>query len=291
MHPMKNCPSLRRVAPRSRGAYAGPVHLAEQQFQLFRFAGFIAALSIALALQRLRPQARLGGAWRVNGALWLTNGLVMGMVCGACACSVALWAGAAGFGLLNRVHVPFAVAAIVTVVSLDAVSYAWHRANHRFGFLWRFHRVHHSDATFTVSTGVRFHPGELLLSLPVRLSAVVVVGAAPAAIVAFEVIFALANLIEHGNIALPGRVEERLGRFFITPAAHRWHHSRNRVALNTNFGTIFAFWDRLFATYARNTSEVHVDTGLPDLSGRLRWVQALALPWSGRGDAATTPRA
>jgi sterol desaturase/sphingolipid hydroxylase (fatty acid hydroxylase superfamily) len=263
--------------------------LSEQEFQLFRFAGFIAALAVALTLQHLRPQSRSMGAWRVNAALWLTNGAVMGVVCGACACSVALWARAAGVGILNLLHAPLAVATVVTVVALDAVSYGWHRANHRLAVLWRFHRVHHSDTTFTVSTGLRFHPGELLLSLPLRLTAVMVIGAPPAAIIIFEVTFAIANLIEHGNIALPRRMEERLGRLFITPAAHRWHHSRDRVALNTNFGTIFSFWDRLFATYARNTSEVRVDAGLPDLSGRIRWLEALALPWRGAGGPAPTP--
>jgi sterol desaturase/sphingolipid hydroxylase (fatty acid hydroxylase superfamily) len=156
--------------------------------------------------------------------------------------------------------------------------------------LWRFHQVHHSDTTFTVSTGVRFHPGELLLSLPVRLGAVLIIGAPPAAIIIFEVIFTVANLIEHGNIGLPLRVEERLGRLFITPAVHRWHHVSDRAALNTNFSTIFSFWDRLFATYAPNTSAVRVDTGLPDLSGHIRWLQALALPWRPRAGPSPAER-
>src|SRR5512139_2572216 len=110
--------------------------MTESTFQLIRLTGFAVALAVAVALQALRPHAALRGAWRINGALWLTNGVVMGVVCGACACSVALWARAAGVGILNLLHAPFAVAAIVTVVILDAVSYGWHRANHHLAFLW-----------------------------------------------------------------------------------------------------------------------------------------------------------
>jgi sterol desaturase/sphingolipid hydroxylase (fatty acid hydroxylase superfamily) len=157
--------------------------MSEQQFQIFRFAGFLLALVTAIALQRLLPHARLKGAWRANGALWLTNGVVMGVVCGACACSVALWARAAGLGVLNMVQAPLAASVVATVIAVDFVSYAWHRANHRLSFLWRFHRVHHSDTTFTVSTGLRFHRGELLLSLPLRLGAVALIGAPVSGIV------------------------------------------------------------------------------------------------------------
>jgi sterol desaturase/sphingolipid hydroxylase (fatty acid hydroxylase superfamily) len=260
--------------------------MSEQEFQLLRSAGFVAALLIAVMLQRRLPHAGLRGAWRVNGGLWLTNIVVMSLVCGACACAASLWVRAAGIGVLNVIGPPPIVAAVVTVVFLDLVSYAWHRANHRLAFLWRFHRVHHSDATFTVSTGLRFHPGELLLSLPVRLAAIAVIGAAPLGIIVFEFCFATANLIEHGDISLPARLERVLGRVFVTPALHRWHHSRQRPALNTNFGTVFVVWDRLLATYGQSTSSVRVDTGLPDGSGPILLTDALALPWRGRTSGA-----
>jgi len=239
--------------------------VSEGQFQLLRSAGFVAAVSLALLLQRLTPHARLRGSLRVNGALWLVNLVVIGVVCGACACTVARWTAEAGFGALNALAVPRPFAIPTAVVALDLVSYGWHRANHRIPFLWRFHQVHHSDPTFTASTGVRFHPGELLLSLPVRLSAVAVVGASAEAVVLFEVVFTIANLLEHGDIDLPLWFERRAGRVCVTPALHRRHHTKLGLDRDTNFGTIFSVWDRFFETFADSDSAAAVETGLPGL--------------------------
>jgi len=166
----------------------------------------------------------------------------------------------------------------VTVAVLDFVSYCWHRANHRIRPLWRFHQVHHSDAAFSVSTGVRFHPGELVLSLPLRLVAVVAVGAPLTGVIVFEIAFSVANLIEHGDIDLPLAFERRVGRALITPALHRRHHSRQRGELDSNYGTIFAIWDRLLGTFVDNSSAVRVDTGLPELKDTPGLRAALALP-------------
>jgi len=165
-----------------------------------------------------------------------------------------------------------------TLLTLDVVSYLWHRANHRVRWLWRFHQVHHSDAAFTVSTGLRFHPGELLLSLPVRLAAVAALGSPPVAVVVFEVVFTIANLIEHGDIDLPLAVERRIGRVFIVPALHRLHHSRRRAELNRNFGTVFVLWDRVLGTYADSSSGARVNTGLADLAETPVLGRALVLP-------------
>jgi sterol desaturase/sphingolipid hydroxylase (fatty acid hydroxylase superfamily) len=239
--------------------------VSEAQFQLLRGAGFAGALALAFVLQRLRPHARLRGSWRTNGGLWLANVVVVGVVCGACACTVARWAADAGVGVLNGMPAPRWLAVPATVVALDLVSYLWHRANHRLAFLWRFHQVHHSDPTFTASTGIRFHPGELLLSLPVRLGAVVLIGAPAEAIVLFEIVFGIANLVEHGDIALPPGFERRMGRVFITPALHRRHHTKLGPDRDRNFGTILAVWDRLLGTRVDNDSATRIETGLPGL--------------------------
>jgi sterol desaturase/sphingolipid hydroxylase (fatty acid hydroxylase superfamily) len=247
----------------------------EGQFQLLRGAAFGLAVAFAFLLQRVSPHARLRGSWSVNGGLWLVNALVLGTVCGACAFTVADWATNQRLGLFNVVSMPWCMTGVATIVALDLVSYWWHRANHRVGVLWKFHQVHHSDPTFTTSTGVRFHPGELLLSVPVRLGAVAVLGAPAVAVLAFEVMFAFANLIEHGDINLRG--EHGLSRVFVTPALHRRHHTRQGPARDTNFGTIFSGWDRLFGTYTQSDPTVRVDTGLPGLA-RVTFSEALALP-------------
>jgi len=252
--------------------------MTEGEFKLVRFVGFAVAVGLAVALQRWRPHARLRQPRHSNLGLWAVNLVVLGVVCGGCVCTVARWAGTAGIGLLNVIPVSLWVSVPATLLTLDVVSYLWHRANHRVRWLWRFHQVHHSDAAFTVSTGLRFHPGELLLSLPVRLAAVAALGSPPVAVVVFEVVFTIANLIEHGDIDLPLAVERRIGRVFIVPALHRLHHSRRRAELNRNFGTVFVLWDRVLGTYADSSSGARVNTGLADLAETPVLGRALVLP-------------
>jgi sterol desaturase/sphingolipid hydroxylase (fatty acid hydroxylase superfamily) len=235
----------------------------EARLQVLRAAGFVAAALLAVVIQWLAPHARLRGSWRVNGALWLLDTVVVGAVCGACGFGAAAWAARNGFGILNQIAVGPWTAIPVTVVGLDLTSYGWHRANHRVAFFWRLHQVHHSDPTFTVSTGIRFHPGELLLSLPVRLAAVVLIGASVWAVLVFEIAFVFANLLEHGDINLPSRAETWLGRVYITPAVHRRHHTKVGPERDTNFGTIFSIWDRTLGTFTPNDSAARVETGLP----------------------------
>jgi sterol desaturase/sphingolipid hydroxylase (fatty acid hydroxylase superfamily) len=254
--------------------------VSEDLFQSLRAAAFIAAAGLAFGLQRVSPHARIRGSWRVNLGLWAVNLVVMGAVCGACACSVAVWASRHGLGVLNAIDAPSWLALPVSVVALDLVSYAWHRANHVFPLLWRFHQVHHSDRAFTASTGVRFHPGELLLSLPLRLAMVVALGAPAAGVIVFEVVFTLANLLEHGDIDYPCRLERSIERLFVTPALHRRHHGKEGRQLGSNFGTIFSLWDRLLGTYGESTSAARVDIGLAQIREDLALFGALALPLS-----------
>jgi sterol desaturase/sphingolipid hydroxylase (fatty acid hydroxylase superfamily) len=237
--------------------------MTEIEFQILRAGGFVTAIGFALGMQRLRPHARLRGNAPTNVGFWLVNLVVIAAVCGACACTAANWAAAGGIGLFNVAAAPAWLAVPATIAALDMVSYGWHRANHQIPFLWRFHQVHHSDSDFTVSTAARFHPGELVMSLPFRLAAVVLLGATPESVIAFEVLFGIANFFEHGDIDLPLKLERRLRSVFVLPALHRRHHSRHGSELNSNFATIFIVWDRLFGTYGDATSEARVEIGLP----------------------------
>jgi sterol desaturase/sphingolipid hydroxylase (fatty acid hydroxylase superfamily) len=252
--------------------------MTEAEFQAFRAAGFALAVGLAVLLQRVTPQAGLRGIRSENFGLWVLNLAVMAAICGACACTASRWAAARHLGLLHAVALPGWAGVGVTIVALDFVSYAWHRANHVFPLLWRFHAVHHSDAHFTASTAVRFHPGELVLSLPLRLGAIVALGAPVHAVVAFEIVFAVANLIEHGNIALPARFERPAQRLLITPALHRMHHARTGPARDSNFGTILVVWDRLLGTCRENDSATRIDTGLPGIGGRPGLATLLLMP-------------
>jgi len=239
----------------------------EYDLRVLRLILFAFAVAGALVLQKLSPHSRSPGSIRVNAGLWLVNVAVTGTICGACVCSAARWATDSGIGLFNWYSIPAWAVFPVSVAFLDLVSYGWHRANHAIPFLWRWHQVHHSDTAFSVSTALRFHPGELVLSLPVRLAAVVALGVPVAAVVIFEVVFTFANAIEHGDIDLPSRVEAAGSRLLVTPALHRWHHTTDVHERDSNFGTIFSVWDRWLGTYAANDSATAVRTGLPGLSG------------------------
>jgi len=236
----------------------------EASYQLARAVGLAAAFLIGLALERWRPHERLRPAWGTNLGLWAVDSLVMAGVCGACGWVVAAWAAGHGLGLLAWLGAGPWAAAGLGLVGLDVVSYLWHRANHQVPVLWRFHQVHHADASFHVTTGLRFHPGELLLALPVRLAAILALGVPPEGVLVFELVFGAANLLEHGNFDLPRRLEHVIRRGFVTPALHRGHHVSNWSELNTNFGTVFSIWDRLAGTFRASEPERRVVTGLPN---------------------------
>ena len=252
--------------------------MTEAEFQIVKSIGFVLALASAVAVQRWRPHRALAGSWRANSGLWALNAAVLGVVCAGCACTVSRWASGVGAGLLNQGVVSAWVAIPVSVLGMDLVSYFWHRANHLVRFLWRFHQAHHSDPDYTVTTALRFHPGELLLALPLRLLAVAVLGVPIVGVIVFEVIFAFANFYEHGNIDLPLKFERTIGRVFITPALHRRHHSRESRLLDTNYGAIFSLWDRSFQSYGENSSATRVATGLPRIEPAIGIRGILALP-------------
>ena len=236
----------------------------ETTYQLARGVALAAAVVLALALERWRPHERLRPAWGTNVGLWAIDTLVTAVVCGACGWVVAAWAADQGFGLLAWLRPGPWTAVAVSILGLDAVSYLWHRANHQVPVLWRLHQVHHADANFHVTTGLRFHPGELLLAFPVRLAAIVALGVPPEGVLLFELLFGVANLLDHGNFDLPRRLEPIVQRLFITPSLHRGHHASDWQELNTNFGTVLSAWDRVGGTFRRSDGERHVVTGLPD---------------------------
>ncbi len=236
----------------------------ETSYQLARGVGLAAAVVLGLALEHWRPHERLRPAWRTNVGLWAIDSLVTALICGACGWVVAAWAAGQGLGLLAWIGAGPRAAVLVGILGLDAVSYLWHRANHQLPLLWRFHQVHHSDASFHVTTALRFHPGELLLALPVRLAAIVLLGMPPEGVLLFEVVYGVANFLEHGNFDLPRRIEPVVRLMFVTPALHRGHHASNWHDLNTNFSTVFSIWDRLARTLHIGEPDRRVVTGLPD---------------------------
>ena len=221
--------------------------------------------------------------WKVNMPLAVLNAAITSFVCGGCACLVARFAEGRGFGLGNilAVSLPWRIGA--SVVILDLTAYLWHRANHRLLFLWRFHAVHHSDQIFEVSTALRFHPGEILISLVIRLSVVALFGIPVFGILVFEMVYAFFNLVEHGNIRVHRAIAQWVELVFITPAIHRKHHSKKREDLDSNYGTIFSFWDRILSTHHPSSSSEAIAVGLPGWNqARLSFMELLRMPLTDR---------
>jgi sterol desaturase/sphingolipid hydroxylase (fatty acid hydroxylase superfamily) len=236
----------------------------EAFYSLARGAGLAAALAAALALERWRPHERsLRPAWGTNAGLWAAGLVVTAVLCGACGWTLAVWAGERGIGLLRWAGAGTAPSLAVAILALDAVSHAWHRANHRIALLWRFHQVHHADVSFHATTALRFHPGELVLALPVRLVAVLLLGVPPEGVLGFELLFGTANLLEHGNFDVPRRLDPHVQRVLVTPSLHRAHHGADWDELDGNFGTVFSFWDRLAGTFRAGDPARRIRTGLP----------------------------
>jgi sterol desaturase/sphingolipid hydroxylase (fatty acid hydroxylase superfamily) len=151
--------------------------------------------------------------------------------------------------LLPRLPIPPLLAAVIAFAALDLVIYAQHRVMHRIPLLWRLHRMHHTDLALDVSSGVRFHPAEIVLSMGIKIVAVVLLGAAPDVVLIFEIALSSFSLLTHANLALPVAVDRGMRRVFVTPDMHRIHHSVLDTEHDTNFGFQVSWWDRLFGTY------------------------------------------
>ena len=184
-------------------------------------------------------------------------------------------------GLLYQLGVASWGNVVVTVICLDGVTYLWHRAYHGVPVMWRMHRVHHSDRELDVTTSGRFHLTEMVLSAAFRLGVIAVLGASVASVVIFEIVFGLLNQIEHANIHLPEALDRALRWVVVTPDMHRLHHSQEKAHTNSNYSTIFSWWDRCFGTYQFGADQHALTIGLPEYqqSRKVAFEKVLAMPF------------
>lgn len=255
-----------------------------ENFQSFKVVGLAVSLALVITAQLLVPNRNQLRAvlanWRVNVPLAVIDGVLLGLLCGACVCTWAMNVRESGLGTFDRIGLPYWFQVAITIPLLDLVAYLWHRANHLSRFLWRFHSVHHSDVIFEATTALRFHPGELLISLGIRLLVVTLTGLPLLGLILFEVIFGFFNLFVHSDLRLSPRVETVLSRMVITPSMHRLHHSDQPDELNTNFGTIFSVWDKVGRSFVLADALRPIPVGLPQQQGRsLSLGRLLALPF------------
>ncbi|MGD8568618.1 MAG: sterol desaturase family protein [Gammaproteobacteria bacterium] len=187
--------------------------------------------------------------WLNNLGLVGLNTVVLRLLFPAAAVGVAVFASEEGWGLLHYYPVPLAVAVVVSVLVLDFIIYLQHVLVHAVPALWRLHRVHHADLDYDVTTGARFHPIEIILSMLIKFATIVVLGAPVIAVILFEVILNATAMFNHGNISLPKGLDRVLRWIVVTPDMHRVHHSVEDDEANSNFGFNLPWWDRLFGTY------------------------------------------
>ncbi|MBV9868196.1 MAG: sterol desaturase family protein [Abitibacteriaceae bacterium] len=166
-------------------------------------------------------------------------------------------------GLLHWLTLPPLLAAVAGIMTFDYAYYWWHIATHNVPLLWRFHNVHHTDLDMDVSTATRFHFCELLLSVAFRVAVVLLTGITPWALLAFEVCFECAGQFHHSNWCLPVRVERALNLVIVTPRMHGIHHSIVLDETNSNWGTIFSWWDKLHHTLRRDIAQADITIGVP----------------------------
>lgn len=221
---------------------------AENPIRLTAFLGMLGAMALwELAAPHRRADMPRLIRWSNNLALVVVDTIVLRLIFPVLAVGVATWA--QGTGLLSLLPLPGWLAIVAACFLLDLAIYGQHVVFHKVPALWRLHRMHHSDTGFDVTTGLRFHPGEVALSMAIKMAVIVVIGAPPEAVLIFEVVLNAASLFNHANIRLPAPVERLTRLILVTPDLHRIHHSEIRVETDSNYGFSVPWWDRLFGTF------------------------------------------
>ena len=214
------------------------------------FFGVLVLMTLWEVLTPRRPQSiRRLLRWPNNLGLVVLNTFVVRLLFPFAGVGMAFYAQSMGWGLFNIVAPSAWLAIAGAVLLLDLTIYGQHVMLHAVPLLWRLHRMHHADLEFDVTTGLRFHPGEIVVSMLIKLAAVLVLGPAPVAVLIFEVMLNATSMFNHGNVRLPTRLDRVLRLFVVTPDMHRVHHSIDRRETDSNFGFNVPWWDRLFGTY------------------------------------------
>lgn len=231
----------------------------EPAIRLAFFLGVFAAVALwEVAAPRRALTVSKALRWTSNLGLVALNTVLPRLLFPLAAVGVAAFAAENGWGLLNHFQVPFLLAVPLAVVAMDFVIWLQHVMVHAVPALWRLHRVHHADLDYDLTTGARFHPLEILLSMLIKFATIVVLGPPVVAVVIFEVLLNATAMFNHGNIRLPAALDRVLRWFVVTPDMHRVHHSVEDDECNSNFGFNLPWWDRLFGTYREQPRGGHL---------------------------------
>ena len=219
-----------------------------------RLSIFLAVFGAMALWEFLDPwrEAKQGRAvrWPANLGIFALDIIVARLLFPASAVGMAIWAQHHGYGVLPLMGLPSLAAGVIGFIALDCMVYAQHVMFHKVPLLWRVHRMHHADTELDVTSGFRFHPIEIVLSLATKAALIVMLGVPPEAVLVFEIVLNGMALYNHSNVRLPARLERVLRWLIVTPEMHIIHHSAARRETDSNYGFNLAIWDRLFGTYA-----------------------------------------
>ncbi|MBT8142098.1 MAG: sterol desaturase family protein [Gammaproteobacteria bacterium] len=196
--------------------------------------------------------------WLSNLSIVILNTLLLRLLFPAAAVGVAIVAQSNSWGLFNYFSVPGWLALFLSVILLDMVIYWQHVFFHKIPVLWRIHRMHHADMDIDVTTGSRFHPVEIILSMLIKFAIVIALGVPAVAVIVFEVILNLTAMFNHSNVRLPLGLDKIIRLFIVTPDMHRVHHSVIPKETNSNFGFNLSVWDKIFRTYKAQPDKGHL---------------------------------
>lgn len=240
---------------------------------LIRITFFFGVLALMLIVQRLRP-ARGDGRWSrrqwANIALVVVDTLILRLAFPVLAVAFSVAIHQDGGGVFGTLAWPGWLEITIAVLLFDVAIYWQHRLLHMVPVLWRMHRVHHADTGFDVTTGVRFHPLEMVLSMAIKLGLIALLGPHPVAVLIFEVLLSAGALFTHADFRFSERVDHALRRVVVTPSMHRIHHSSWRPETDSNYGFHLSVWDRLFGSYttAPREDECSMRIGLEQFRDR-----------------------
>ncbi len=237
--------------------------LSEPVLRLVSFAAIFLALAVLELWSPRLERDEFRGAlktrrWVTNLSIVVISSISLRVVFPLAAVGTALWAESHGYGLFPMLGVPPLVAGIAAFVLLDFAVWLEHVASHKIPLFWRIHRMHHSDTGFDVTTALRFHPIEIVLSMFWKALVIVLLGAPAVAVLIFEIVLNGTAMFNHSNIRLPENADRLLRQVIVTPDMHRVHHSVERAETDSNYGFNFPFWDRIFKTYTSQPAAGHL---------------------------------
>jgi sterol desaturase/sphingolipid hydroxylase (fatty acid hydroxylase superfamily) len=226
--------------------------------RLGAFAGVLAVMALwEMAAPRRALSLERRSRWPGNIGIVVVDTLLVRILFPTATIGIAMLCEANGWGLFNLVRLPFLVSVVASLLLLDLAIYAQHVLFHAVPMLWRLHRMHHADLDIDVTTGIRFHPLEIILSLLIKFAVVTALGAPPIAVLIFEVLLNATSMFSHANVRLPHWLDRIVRLLVVTPDMHRVHHSILRAETDSNFGFNFPWWDRMFGTYRAEPEAGH----------------------------------